>query len=326
MLWYNLYTNTLKDIGFPLNLYDRCITNNEIDGKQCTVVFHVDDNKLSHVDSNVVKNVIDKFSEYFGELAITQGDAHDFFGINIKLRVDGLVAIQQHEHIEQALEKFGPTYTYHVMSPCANHLWKVDENAEKLNEKKVDLFHSIVVKLLHVTKRSKPDIETAIAFLMTRVSKSDVGDWKKLKRLMTWLKQTRGDVRLIGAKSVKDLFVWVDAAFGVHADIKSQTDGVISFGHRMVHCQSNKHKLNTKSSTEAEIVGTSKYVPFPIWLAMFMYEQGYPIKQNVLFHDNKSAIKMENNGRDSCTGISRHINIRLFFVNDRVDKGGLIVE
>ena len=52
---------------------------------------------------------------------------------------------------------------------------------------------------------------------------------------MTWLKQTRGDVRLIGAKSVKDLFVWVDAAFGVHADMKSQTDGVISFGHRMVH-------------------------------------------------------------------------------------------
>ena len=57
-----------------------------------------------------------------------------------------------------------------------------------------------------------------------------------------------------------------------------------------------------------------------------MYEQGYPIKQHVLFHDNESAIKMENNGKDSCTGRSRHINIRRFFVNDRVDKGGLTVE
>ena len=82
------------------------------------------------------------------------------------------------EHIEQALEKFGPTYTYHFTSPCANHLWKVNKNAEKLDEKKADLFHSIVAKLLHVTKRSRPDIETAVAFLMTRVSKSDVDDWK----------------------------------------------------------------------------------------------------------------------------------------------------
>jgi hypothetical protein len=139
---------------------------------------------------------------------------------------------------------------------------------------------------------------------MTRVSKSDVDDWKKLKRLMTWLRQTKNDVRLIGAKSVDELYIWVDAAFGVHNDMKSQTGGVVSFGHGMVHCRSNKQRLNTKSSTEAEIVGTSEYVPFPVWLAMFMNKQGYPLSKSILFQDNESAIKMENNGRDSCTGRS----------------------
>ena len=54
---------------------------------------------------------------------------------------------------------------------------------------------------------------------------------------MTWLRQTRGDVRLIGAKSVNELCAWVDAAFGVHNDMKSQTVGVMSFGHGMVHCR-----------------------------------------------------------------------------------------
>ena len=32
LLWYNLYTNTLKDISFEINLYDKCIANKMIDG------------------------------------------------------------------------------------------------------------------------------------------------------------------------------------------------------------------------------------------------------------------------------------------------------
>ena len=37
-------------------------------------------------------------------------------------------------------------------------------------------------------------------------------------------------------------------------------------------------------------------------------------------------IKMERNGRCSCTGNSRHIGIRFFFVKDRVDKGELFIQ
>ena len=259
---------------------------------------------------------------------MTRGEAHDFLGINIKMRTDGLIAIEQHKQIEEALERFGTTYSHKVTSPCARHCCKVNEKAEKLNEEQADLFHSIVAKLLHVTKRSRPDIEPTIAFLMTRVSKSDVDDWKKLKRLMTWLKQTKHDVRLIGAISVDQLYTWVDAAFAVHDNMRSQTGGAMSFGHGMVHCRSTKQKLNTLSSTEAELVGTSEYVPFAIWLMMFLEDQGYSVKNSVLFQDNESSIKMGKNGKDSCTGRSRHIDIRHFFVKDRIDEGkfGFTVE
>ena len=37
-----------------------------------------------------------------------------------------------------------------------------------------------------------------------------------------------------------ELHIWVDAAYGVHNDMKSQTGGVMSFGHGMIHCRSNK--------------------------------------------------------------------------------------
>ena len=185
----------------------------------------------------------------------------------------------------------------------------MNENAEKLDKEKADLFHSVVAKLLYITKRSRPDIETAVAFLTTRVSKSDVDDFKKLKRVLPWLKQTKDDVRIIGAKSVQELYTWVDAAFAVHNNMRSQTGGAMSYGYGMIHCRSNKQKLNTKSSTVAELVGTSEYVPFSIWMALFMESQGYKLSKSILFQDNESVIKMELNGRDSCTGRFRHIDI-----------------
>ena len=49
-------------------------------------------------------------------------------------------------------------------------------------------------------------------------------------------------------------------------------------------------------------------------------------KKNVIYQDNQSAIRMERNERNSCTGNSRHIHIRYFFVKDRIAKGEMRVE
>ena len=152
-----------------------------INDTQCSVSFHVDNNTLSHASPTIVIEIMNKIEEHFGKLSVTRGDAHDFLGINIKIRTDGLITIEQHKHIEE-LERFGKTYSHKVTSPFARHLCKVNERAEKLVEEQADLFHSIVAKLLHVTKRLRPDIEPTIAFLMTRVSKSDVDDWKKIQK------------------------------------------------------------------------------------------------------------------------------------------------
>ena len=87
-----------------------------------------------------------------------------------------------------------------------------------------------------------------------------------------------------------------------------------------MHKKSSVQKINVKSSTEVEIVGTSEYMPYNVWFNHFMTAQGYKIEDNVLFQGNQSAIKMENNGRRPCTGTSMHVNIRYFFVKNLVDK------
>lgn len=122
------------------------------------------------------------------------------------------------------------------------------------------------------------------------------------------------------------IFTWIDAAYAVNPDMRSQTGGVISMGLGLLHAKSSKQRLNVKSSTEAELVGNSDYLPYNIWLLIFMSMQGYTVKNNVLYQDNQSTILILKNGRNSCTGNSRHINIRYFFVKDRIDKKEIKVE
>jgi len=68
-----------------------------------------------------------------------------------------------------------------------------------------DKFHRIVAKLLYVTKRARVDILLAIAFLCTRVADPDVHDWKKLKRVLQYLRGTLDDVMRFGADSLFNL-------------------------------------------------------------------------------------------------------------------------
>jgi hypothetical protein len=73
LLWYELFVNTLKDMGFKLNLYDACVANKFIEDSQCLIVWNVDDNKFSHINPNVVSNVIAKIEERFGKLTVMRG-------------------------------------------------------------------------------------------------------------------------------------------------------------------------------------------------------------------------------------------------------------
>ena len=42
------------------------------------------------------------------------------------------------------------------------------------------------------------------------------------------------------------------------------------------------------------------------------------IHDNVIYQDNQSAIRLENNGKQSISKRTRHINIRYYFITDRI--------
>ncbi len=89
---------------------------------------------------------------------------------------------------------------------------------------------------------------------------------------------------------------------------------------------STKQKLTVKSSTEGELVGVDNMMPIMLWMRQFLMEQEYGIVENLLLQDNKSLILLEKNDKDSSGKRTRHINIRYFFITDRVNKKEISIE
>ena len=189
-----------------------------------------------------------------------------------------------------------------------------------LSEEHADLFHHMTAKLLFLCKRSRPDIQTAVAFLCTRVKCPDIDDYKKLARVIKYLRGTSKMPLTLKADSVASAKWWVDASYAVHTDMKSHTGGAMSMGQGMIYGTSTRQRINTKSSTEAELVGFNEVLPQVIWTRNFLAAQGFDNNKATVYQDNQSDILLGKNGRASSSKRTRHINMRYFFITDRVQS------
>ena len=97
-------------------------------------------------------------------------------------------------------------------------------------------------------------------------------------------------------------------------------------GRGAVLSASSKQKINTRSSTEAEIVGVDEELSMILWSRYFLLLQGYDIKNNTVYQDNQASMQLEKNGRKSSGKQTKHIDIRYFYVTDKVRSGELLIE
>jgi len=158
-----LLSDTLIEWGFKLNEYDKCVANKTINGKQCTIIWHVDDLKISHVDSKVVNDIIKKAK--FGQespLVTLQGKTIEYLGMCIDYTEKGKVKIAMYDYIDKILAELPSDMNGVSTTPAAFHLFNVDDGAEKLDEDRAQLFHHLVAKLRYLSKRSRQDIQTAV--------------------------------------------------------------------------------------------------------------------------------------------------------------------
>ena len=329
VLFWKKLTRFLVDCGFVVNPYDWCVVNKMIDGKQCTILWHVDDLKISHVDAEVVSNIIEILQKEYGKvgtLSVTRGKVHEYLGMTLDFSDAGKVIVDMEKYFDEVLEDLPDDMDGVAATPAADHLFKTRDNVPKLDKKRADLFHSKTAQLLYGSQRARPDLRLVVSFLTKRVNAPDEDDYKKLARAIKYIRRTKFLRLTIEAEYLDQNHWFIDGAFAVHDDMKSHTGGYMTFGKGMLDGSSSGQKINTTSSTEAEVVGVHDNMPSLLWTRYFMEAQGYPLKPSVVHQDNQSAMLLETNGRGSSSKRTRHMNIRYFFVGDVMKRKQAILQ
>jgi len=323
-LWYEKLSGDLLLLGFEKNIQDECVFNRVVNGKQQTLVVHVDDMLITAENEEAIDNIIKQIGEKYNNLSIYRGRKLDYLGMTFDFSENGKVKVTMNGYIQDLLELCNDVEGL-AKTPAGNDLFEIDETSELLDDVKKQLFHSIVAKFQYLGKRVRPDLLTAISFLSRRINSARAQDMKKLHRLIRYLRGTSTMGIILQADNYISIYAYVDASYGVHSDLRSQTGCVIGLGCGPVYCKSTAQKINTKSSTEAELVSLSDMTGQIIWTRNFLEGQGYKMPPAKVYQDNMSTIALVRNGKSN-NNRTRHIAIRYFFVADKVRAGEISIE
>ena len=321
-LWNKNLTNTLVKYGFQQNRYDPCVFNMNIRGVQCTVAIHVDDLLITSIDKLALEEVANHLQSVYKDIRRVDGPRVGYLGMMMDLTGKGKALITMDGFTNDVLDN--SSIDGLANTPATDYLFVTREDAGTVTEDQRVHFHTMVAKMLYLAKRVRPECLPTVAFLATRVTKCDQDDLGKLRRLVRYVRFTK-DRGVCLCPTSMEVSTQIDAAYGVHVDGKSHTGSSVSIGDgATVHSKSSKQKNVTKSSTEAELVALSDSATQGLHVRNFMREQGHDVGPLVIYQDNLSTMALIEKGR-STSERSRHIDIRFFWLKERVDAGEAVI-
>ena len=122
--------------------------------------------------------------------------------------------------------------------------------------------------------------------LTTRIQAPDDDDWKKLGRVINYLRLNKHLPLTLRADDARIMKLWINAYFAVHPNTNNHTGGNGYLGNGSFYTISIRQKLNTKSLTEAELVVVDDLMPVMLWSRYFLGAQGYKMGASKVYQDN----------------------------------------
>eukprot|EP00804_Cyclotella_cryptica_P003532 CCRYP_002153-RB/>CCRYP_002153-RB protein AED:0.61 eAED:0.32 QI:0/-1/0/1/-1/1/1/0/615 len=320
LLFYKKLLTDLTAKGFSVNPYDPCVVTKMIRGEQMTICWHVDDLKISHKKKVEIKRLESWLRSIYGNISVSEGSKHTYLGMELDYSEEGKCRVTMSRYTKEVINGFPEVIEGTAATPAADYLFQTREDGKKLPEEQAAAFHRTTAQLLFLSGRARRDIQTAVAFLTTRVKQPDEDDWGKLKRVLRYLNGTKEMGLRLGVENMGLVRWYVDASYATHEDCKGHTGAMMTMGTGAAISISRKQKTNARSSTEAELIGVYDALPSILHARYFIEAMGYNVKNNIIYQDNKSSITLEQNGKASGSKRSKHIKIRYFFIKDMIDQ------
>ena len=242
-----------------------------------------------------------------------------YLGINIQMKGPGQLFLSQPGYIKEILKLYKPA-TGHK-TPHQENIF--NRPKEEMDGDAVDIteYLSKLMKLMFLATRTRPDILTAVCALATKSKSPNIHDMKRVDRIIGYLATTKELGIKVHVKDIK-LYAYIDASWACHIDRKGHTGIIVTmgkFGFPIMY-KSQKQKVVTRSSTEAELVGMFTGLDIVLYIRRLCKFFGYNQEEEItIYQDNTSAIQMAYMGRGASNSTSKYMDLKYFWIKDYLD-------
>ena len=329
--WFEVINLVIIKMGYtPIEndtcLYVKQVTSDDI--SYCSL--YVDDMKLAGSEK-AIKEFHEGLMNEFGRDNVTayiDGNCVNFLGMKIERR-ERSVKVSQQIYIENMIEdEDNLELNTIVTTPHPSNFAQDRSRDNSPKSAEVEYFRKKVMQVMYLAVRTRPDVLLDVVVLAGRLQDPSVNDIAVLKRILTYLYQTRQS-GLIFREGEWNFWACVDASFNTYENGRGHS-GILMFldnTSAAVLAKSLKQKVVTSSSTQSELVGLNEGLLHILWIANILLDllpnvPIYPIK---IYNDNQSMITLVKRPVVNRQGRSKFMNRALFKVNDNVESGEIVL-
>ncbi|KAK9712688.1 Reverse transcriptase (RNA-dependent DNA polymerase) [Popillia japonica] len=233
-----------------------------------------------------------------------------------------IIELNQSRYIRKILKELNMDECKGISTPM--EMKNGDDNTEQFDEY---TYRRAMGSLIYLANVTRPDISFAAAYLSQFNNCATKGCWTKVKRVLRYLRKTE-NAKLVFKKSGEKLRFYVDADWASdQKDRKSWSGFVIKFASAAIEWRTRKQRTVSLSTVEAEYVAMTEIVKEWLWIKNFITELGmieFLPDPCVINCDNQGAISLSKSKVISSK--SKHIDVKLHFLRDLVDKHEIIFE
>lgn len=321
--WNREFSLFLRKYKFQEISADKCIFTGRIGDDTVYLALFVDDGLVAAKNNEAIDAVLGHLKEAF---KITVGDASSFVGMQIERdRRRKTIFIHQSMYARKILERFGMIDAKSMSVPC-DPSSTLQPQSEEEDIESVP-YREAVGSLMFLSIVSRPDISYAVNLVSKFLNRHGKEHWRAVKRIISYVAGTvkYGIEYRSGGRS-PILEGYSDADFAGDVETRRSTTGyMFELAGGPVTWASQRQKLVTLSTTEAEYVAASITSREAVWLRRLLSEIECPCKEaTTIYVDNQSAIRLVKNPEFHKR--TKHIDVRYHFVREKVHSGELSVE
>jgi len=334
LLWYETIKNVLLEADYNKTNCDVCVFIKNLPNQFIIVVIYVDDILVVSTNQSLVDELHEIFNQAFGKITKQSGDKISFLSMLISIdKTNNTIEIDQITYINKIIDEFESKYGIVKESnyPSNGNLFNKTDQYEssygqdppKINipkDIKTD-YISILMSLMYVAIRTRLDILKEVTYLTTFVNDPSATEWYKLYKVIGYLKKYSKLSLVFTSNESNKLEIYADASYRVHENTAGHSGIIIRLYGNTIFGKSNKQKIITKSSTEAELIALDEATTYCIWIMELLNELNINYEIPVLiYQDNLSTITLAEAGKGNFKR-TKHILNRYFWIKQFIDSG-----